>query len=98
MFSLAFSMAIERTRLPAASRAISSDLRMGTPLRRSVPSTRQNRATAKILKDASHDRNGELEAIPDQTPSLGGDLGFDQQKNAEPDEQNQPTPGTHHVR
>jgi hypothetical protein len=37
-------------RLPAAARLISSDFRIGTPLCSRVPSTRQKRATAKLVK------------------------------------------------
>ena len=50
MFSVAWLIAAASTRLPAASREISKERRIGTPLCRSVPKTRQKRATARPRK------------------------------------------------
>jgi hypothetical protein len=47
MFSDASRIAADKILLPAAPAEISNDLTIGTPLRKSVPNTLQNRATAK---------------------------------------------------
>ena len=61
MFSVASPMAAARTRLPVASREICSERRMGTPLCSSVPSTRQNRATARPRKIGPASGHGQLD-------------------------------------
>ena len=68
---MASPMAAASTRLPVASREISSERRIGTPLCSSVPSTRQKRATANPRKIGAEQRQAESNAILPPVPRLG---------------------------